>query len=147
MYKFSKRSNKNLNECHEDLRILFRTVVEDYDCSVICGRRGEEAQNAAYYAFPQLSKVKWPNSAHNAVAPKLVEAADVIPYPVDWKDTDRFYHFGGYVLGTAQQLLDQGKMKHRISWGGDWDGDTDLKDQTFIDFPHFELIGVEDGEN
>ena len=26
-----------------------------------------------------------------------------------------------------------------LRWGGDWDGDGDLKDQTFIDLVHFEL--------
>lgn len=144
MYKFNARSNGNLNECHPDLRVLFRIVIEDYDCSVICGRRGKEAQDAAFYSFPQLSKVKWPDSAHNAIAPALSKAVDVIPYPVNWQDVNRFYHFGGYVRGIAQQLFDQGIMKHRLICGHDWNGDTDLNDQTFIDLPHYELIGVEE---
>lgn len=31
-------------------------------------------------------------------------------------------------------------MGVKIRWGGDWDLDTDLKDNTFDDLPHFELI-------
>ena len=46
--------------------------------------------------------------------------------------------------GKADELYIAGKMKHRIRWGGDWDGDTDVKDQKFMDLPHFELIGVKD---
>jgi len=66
-----------------------------------------------------------------------------VPYPVDWEDTKRFYHFGGYVLGVASELFKRGEITHRLRWGGDWDGDTDVSDQQFNDLPHFELIGIE----
>jgi peptidoglycan L-alanyl-D-glutamate endopeptidase CwlK len=26
-----------------------------------------------------------------------------------------------------------------VRWGGDWDGDRDIDDQTFDDLPHFEF--------
>jgi peptidoglycan L-alanyl-D-glutamate endopeptidase CwlK len=32
------------------------------------------------------------------------------------------------------------KMGIKIRWGGDWDRDEELHDQTFFDLPHFELI-------
>lgn len=136
MPAFSKRSNDNLNECHEDLRVLFRVVVEGFDCSIIKGQRSEEEQDAAFAAG--LSKVRYPDSKHNAEP--LSEAADVIPWPVDWNDRERFYYFAGYVKGISEELYAAGTIKHRIRWGGDWDGDNDLKDQTFMDLPHFELI-------
>ena len=60
-------------------------------------------------------------------------ALDVCPYPIDWNDKDRFYNFAGLVKGIAIS------MDIKIRWGGDWDGDNDLKDQTFFDLPHFEL--------
>ncbi len=135
---FGKRSNRNLIGCHQDLRILFMIVVEGFDCSFIKGKRDEEEQEAAFAAG--MTKVHYPDSKHN-VEPFAL-AADVIPYPVDWQDRDRFYFFGGYVKGIAFDLYMDGKMKHRIRWGGDWDGDTEIKDQTFMDLPHFELIGV-----
>ena len=28
----------------------------------------------------------------------------------------------------------------RLRWGGDWDGDNELRDQTFNDLVHFEVI-------
>jgi|TARA_Y100000294_G_scaffold87476_1_gene81724 peptidoglycan L-alanyl-D-glutamate endopeptidase CwlK len=139
MPRFSARSNRNLKSVHPDLQTLFRITVEDYDCSVICGHRDQVAQDQAYHAG--LSQVQWPDSLHNKV-PSL--AADVVPWPLDWKDRESFYHFSGYVRGVAQCLFDSGKMKYRIRSGADWDGDKNLHDQTFMDLPHFELIGVED---
>ena len=45
----------------------------------------------------------------------------------------RFYNFAGTVQGVAKML------NIKIRWGGDWDSDNDLKDQTLYDLPHFEL--------
>lgn len=137
-YLFSKRSNDNLNQCHGDLRILFRCVIERHDCSVIQGRREREEQEAAFDAG--LSKLHYPESKHNWEPESI--AADVIPWPVDWKDRERFVFFAGFVKGVASELLASGKMQYEIRWGGDWDGDNDLKDQSFMDLPHFELIGI-----
>jgi peptidoglycan L-alanyl-D-glutamate endopeptidase CwlK len=59
----------------------------------------------------------------------------VAPYPIDWNDTKRFYHFAGFVLGVAKSS----KIAIPIRWGGDWDSDNDLNDQTFMDLVHWEL--------
>jgi peptidoglycan L-alanyl-D-glutamate endopeptidase CwlK len=64
----------------------------------------------------------------------------VAPYPVNFTDTKRLYYFGGWVQGVAQRLKDEGKMTYSIRWGGDWNGNKDLDDQTFFDLVHFELI-------
>ena len=61
-------------------------------------------------------------------------AVDVCPYPIDWNNKERFYHFAGYVKGIADS------MGIKIRWGGDWDGDTVFDDQSFHDLPHFELL-------
>ncbi len=129
MPSFGTRSLKNLNEAHPALQRLFQEVVKNYDCSVIEGHRPQSEQDAAYHSGK--SKVKWPNSKHNP-SPSL--AVDVVPYPVDWNDTDRFYHFAGYVKGVADTL------GIKIRYGADWDGDNQFKDQSFHDLPHFELM-------
>ena len=92
MPRFGQRSQQRLETCHEDLIIRFEDVVEVYDCSVLCGTRTEAEQTAAYNN--QRSKVQWPNSMHNE-RPSL--AADVVPYPVDWDDIERFFHLAGIV--------------------------------------------------
>lgn len=128
-YKFGQRSMQNLNECHPDLQKLFSEVIKHIDCSVIEGHRGEYTQNLYYHSGK--SKLKFPQSKHNQT-PSL--AADVVPYPIDWIDRGRFYHFVGFVRGIASQL------GIRIRCGADWDGDNSFKDQSFHDLPHFELV-------
>ena len=128
MPKFGRRSRTNLHTAHPDLQKLFNEVVKYFDCTVICGHRNEESQNKAFHEG--FSKVKFPKGRHNAQPSKAV---DVCPYPVDWKDLDRFRYFAGFVLGIASQ------MDIKIRWGGDWDMDTFTKDNKFNDLPHFEL--------
>lgn len=128
MPRFSNRSKSRLNTCDKRLVELFNEVVKGFDCTIIEGHRGKEKQNAAYNSGH--SKVKYPNGKHNKT-PSV--AVDVAPYPIDWKDRDRFHYFGGYVLGIAA------KMGLRIRWGGDWDMDTQTKDNKFDDLVHFEI--------
>lgn len=129
MPKFSQRSLGRLNTCDEKLQRLFNEVVKFYDCTILCGHRNEQDQNEAYRSG--MSQVRWPNSKHNS-NPSV--AVDVVPYPIDWNDKVRFYHFAGFVLGIAKE------MGINITWGGDWNRNNNLKDQSFFDLPHFELV-------
>jgi peptidoglycan L-alanyl-D-glutamate endopeptidase CwlK len=133
MPKFSKKSRVSLESCHSDLQKLFDEVIKHFDCTVLQGHRGKELQNE-YYRTGR-SKVKYPMSKHNSF-PSL--AVDVAPYPINWNDKERFYFFAGYVKAMADQ------MGIKIRWGGDWDGDTNVRDQTFMDLPHYELIETEE---
>ena len=135
MPSFGTASLANITTCHPDLQLLFSVVVEKFDCSVICGHRGEAAQTAAYESGN--SQVEYPNSKHNSY-PSM--AVDVAPYPVDWDDIHRFYYFAGQVMAIAAMLYEKGEMEHKVRWGGDWDGDTQVKDNKFNDLVHFELI-------
>jgi len=128
MPRFSRKSKRKLDTCHESLQQLFNEVVKSFDCTVIEGHRGEKKQNEAYRKGN--SKLKYPNGKHNKT-PSI--AVDVIPYPIDWKDRDRMHYFGGFVLGIAK------KMGFKIRWGGDWDMDTHTKDNKFDDLVHFEM--------
>jgi len=134
MPAFSKTSLERLSTCHPDLQTLFNEVIKYFDCAVIVGHRGQAEQDAAFR--DGLSKLKWPNGQHNSM-PSM--AADVAPYPIDWKDTKRFCYFAGVVMGIAETLLEQGKISHKIRWGGDWNMNSQVKDETFHDLPHFEL--------
>ncbi len=128
MSSFSKKSLDQLDTCHPDLQLLFKTVVKSYNCSILCGHRGKEDQDEAFRSGK--SKVQWPNSKHNELPSRAV---DVAPWPIDWSDTKRFYHFVGYVMAVAEGL------GINIRSGADWDGDLDFKDQSFNDVVHFEL--------
>ena len=128
MPRFGKRSIGRLQTCDQKLQELFYEVVKHFDCSIIEGHRGEERQNKAY--ADGKSKVKYPNGKHNQF-PSV--AVDVAPYPIDWSDRDRFHYFGGFVLGVAKQ------KGLNIRWGGDWNQDTQTKDNKFDDLVHFEI--------
>ena len=123
---FGKRSKDNLAQCHVDLQTLFNEVIQIVDCSVITGHRGETEQNEAY--DKGFSKLKFPKSKHNSL-PAM--AADVVPYPIDWENRKRFIDFGNFVLHTAQNLYKDGKITHKVVWGGTW--------ASFPDYPHYEL--------
>ena len=133
MPKFGTRSKNNLSQTHTDLQRLFNEVIKYYDCTVICGHRGEAEQNEAYYSG--RSKLKFPQSKHNKF-PSL--AVDVVPYfskapHIRWDDKEKFYEFAGFVQGIAVMLnID-------IVWGGNWDMDDELHDQSFFDLPHYQL--------
>ena len=121
MNKFSKRSLDNLQSCDYRLQWLFHKVLEEHDCSIICGHRGEEEQNKAF--AEGKSKLKYPQGKHNKT-PSL--AVDVLPYPFNgWEDKEQFKKFADIVKTKA---LNYGID---IVWGGDW--------TSFVDMPHWEL--------
>lgn len=134
MPAFSQKSKDKLKQAHPQLQQLFNEVIKYYDCAILESIRTEEQQNR--YFKTGLSKLKYPNSRHNVVPPEVFSrAVDVVPYEgkgPDWR-IDQCIHFGGFVKGIAATL------GISIRWGGDWDGDNDVNDQTFNDLVHFEL--------
>jgi peptidoglycan L-alanyl-D-glutamate endopeptidase CwlK len=128
--RFGRSSASELSTCEPKLRKLFEEVVKKYDCTVIEGRRTRQRQEQ----LVAQGKSRTLDSKHLANASGWSEACDIAPCPIDWEDTIGFYHFAGYVRGIADQL------GIKIRWGGDWDSDFDLDDQTFMDLVHFELL-------
>jgi len=143
---FSQRSLARLATCHPDLQTLLLDVIKTHDCTILEGARPREKQ--AEYRASGRSKVSWPNSNHNVDGVRRTTswAVDVAPYPIDWHDHARFVAFARYVLATAKALRAQGRMTYEVRWGGDWDRDGDHRDERFFDGPHFELLGVPDGQ-
>jgi len=132
MPAFGNTSKNNLEESHPLLQELFNEVIKTFDCSIIQGFRNEEEQNQAYQ--DKKTTLQFPDSKHNET-PSL--AVDVCPYPIDWANRDRFHYFAGFVKGVAARL------GISVRWGGDWDNDTETKDNNFDDLPHFELVSTE----
>jgi len=137
---FSGKSKTKLSTCHMLLQFLLRKVVEHFDCTIIEGRRNKLRQDDMVKRG--LSTLNFPLSKHNS---DPSQAVDVAPYPITWarnltpeqkiivKEAARWYRFAGQVEGMAAVY------GIPIRWGGDWDGDGELTDQTFDDLPHFEL--------
>jgi len=132
---FGTSSKVELSSSDPELQILFYEVIKEFDCKVVKGHREQQEQDKAFEEG--RSKLKYPNGNHNAIPSNAV---DVYPYPIDMKNTNRFYWFAGFVVGIASRLYSEGKMTKKVRWGGDWDGDKDINDQTFNDLVHFELL-------
>ena len=98
------------------------------DCSVLEGHRSKDRQNSLY--AEGKTKLRYPNGRHNEYPSRAV---DVVPYPVDWNDRERFHLFAGFVIGTAMS------MGTNLRWGGDWNQNWEVDDNKFDDFPHFEI--------
>lgn len=126
MPKFGRASSQRLATCHPDIRKVCEQLIKTYDFSVTCGHRGKADQEAAYKNGN--SKVRWPNSAHNALPSNAV---DLVPYPVDWNDIGRFKELAAGFLAIANFMRELGIIKHEFVWGGNW--------RTLKDYPHFEL--------
>lgn len=137
MPKYSALSTSRLNTCHPILILLFNEVIKYYDCTIIEGKRSvaQQVENVRRGVSRTL------NSYHVYPLNTPSLALDAAPYPIDWQDTIRFYHFGGFVQGAFKllQSLDKIDSKYYLRWGGDWDSDNDFKDQNFNDLVHFEL--------
>ncbi len=130
MPKFSEKSHAKLSTCHLLLQRVFHEVVRDFDCTILEGHRDEVRQNQM--VDEGKSQVRWPDGKHNTV-PSL--AVDVAAYPIDWEDRERQTLFAGYVLATAKAI------GITLRWGGDWDRDTEVRDNSFDDLVHFEIVG------
>lgn len=132
-FQFSQRSSERLAECDPRLQDVLNTAIQYIDFSVVCGRRGKAAQRAAYLSG--ASRVDWPDSKHNAEPPDLSMAADLelCPAPAKNEEHLRYCFLAGIVYAIASQL------GYKVRWGGNWDRDAYLLDQTFYDLGHFEL--------
>lgn len=124
MPKFSKRSLNELKQVHPDLVGVMHAAIKDtpVDFVVICGHRGEKAQNEAFRTGN--SKLKFPRSRHNSLP---AEAVDVVPYvngKISW-DADYYKPLALHILHTAETL------GVPLTWGGNF--------KKFVDMPHFEL--------
>lgn len=144
---FGSASRKHLMGVHADLVRLHEAVLVVFDHSITDGKRTleEQEKNVA----KGVSKTM--DSKHLPQRDGLAHATDSVPYPApDWSsvqrsldaikkidpklDLLRFYYYQGVVRGVASQL------NIPIRQGIDWDRDTDVGDQSFIDLPHVELV-------
>ncbi len=127
---FSNKSNILLSQCDARLQEVCNLAIEVMDFTIITGYRDKAAQDKAF--AEGKSKLKWPDGKHNQ-SPS--QAIDIAPYPVDWHDSARFMLLAGVILGIAHQ------RGINLRWGGNWNGDFNLKANKFDDIGHFELVG------
>lgn len=150
MYKFGKLSRDKLKGVHPDLvKVMEKAIsISKQDFSITQGIRTKSEQTK----LVAQGKSKTMNSKHLVQADGYGHAVDVVPFPVSW-DLEKFYIIADAVEKAAEQL------NVKIRWGGAWiifvngidDNEKELvqnysvnkrklKQQAFIDAPHFELV-------
>lgn len=143
-YILSKLSLSRLEGVHPDLVEVVQRAIQltDQDFMVVEGVRSKEqcminwgkGRSAGQcklrgipekYAQPNLSKVTW---LTDPFASKHVkgQAVDLVPYPVDWNDLNKFKVVSVAMKAAAVEL------GVSLAWGGNW-----VKSK---DYPHFELV-------
>ena len=124
MYKFGRRSRERMKGIDSRLINVLNELIKMMDVTIIEGLRSAERQEELL--AQGATKVKYSKHMEG-------KAVDIAPYPIDWKDRDRFYYMGGMVRGIAKQL------GINIRFGGDWDSDGETKDNQFDDLVHIEI--------
>ena len=117
-YKLGTRSLQNLSGVHPDLVAVVKRAIQitEQDFTVIEGIRNIDRQRQLY----RTGASKTLNSRH-----LTGHAVDMVPWPVDWNDLERFEVMSEAMKQAAEEL------DIPIVWGGDW--------KSFYDAPPFEL--------
>ena len=117
-YKLGTRSLQSLSGVHPDMVAVVKRAIEitGVDFTVIEGLRTVERQRKLL----NDGKSTTMNSRHITG-----HAVDMVPWPVDWEDLERFEVMSEAMKTAAEEL------EIPIVWGGDW--------KSFYDAPHFEL--------
>tara|TARA_R110002153_G_scaffold151371_4_gene302805 strand:- start:70 stop:483 length:414 start_codon:yes stop_codon:yes gene_type:complete len=136
MAAFGKTSQRRLDSCHEEFKIVMNSVInqlpytcpvsglEIVDCGIICGYRGEDEQEQAFRHGH--SKAKYGESKHNF---NPSQACDTLPMAGGkylWKDKAMQKAYAKLVMDTAWGL------GYKWKWGGAF--------KSFYDGPHMERI-------
>lgn len=133
------KNSSLLNQCTPNLRRLFLAVDGIVQVDILPSTIRTAEQQAEYV---RKGTSKTLNSKH-LLSPEHPEsrAVDAGPYPHRWpqesskdywKDWARLYYFAGVVHAVAHEL------GIKIRYGGDWNGNFELKDENFFDGVHFE---------
>ena len=127
MYKFSAKSLSKINhpKFHPKLRLLLLEAIKTspIDFTVIETVRTIEQQRV--YVAKGTSKTMKSRHIPSTNKSGLCEAFDIAPYPINWKDTQRFKDLATYIKKVAKQL------NISITWGGEF--------KTLIDMHHYQL--------
>ena len=125
MARFGKRSKQRMVGIDPRLREVLDELIKIMDVTLIECIRSPERQE-------ELVK----KGATKTRYSKHIEgkAVDLAPYPIDWDDRERFHYMGGMVRGIGL------KLGYPIRWGGDWDSDGEIADNSFDDLVHIEVL-------
>ena len=142
MFKFSKRSLKNLNTVDSKLQLLAHEVLKitPYDFAITEGLRTTERQQELFKQNTPNKIITKCDGIKNKSKHQLGKAIDIMVYISEIDKTTN--KPTGRNIGTWEEkyyrevaLIFKQKAKElniNISWGGNW--------KSFKDCPHFEVV-------
>lgn len=141
-YSFGQMSLSKLNSCHKDLQLIMLDAISQskVDFGISEGKRSLPKQQELYKKG--LSRIDGINKRgkHNMTPSMAVDIYAWVQGKGNWDDAHLGY-LAGVILRSADDLYGEGRIDHKVRWGGDWDGDGIIAlDHSLKDLPHFELI-------
>ncbi len=136
MAGFGRTSQRRLDSCHEEFKIVMPLVIDQlpyvdhvsnrviHDCGIICGYRDEDEQEEAYRLGN--SKARFGQSLHNTDPSNACDTLPMGDGKYMWNDRTIHAAYARLVLRTAKEQGFDWK------WGGTF--------KSFYDAPHFERI-------
>ena len=151
MAAFSKLSITKLSTCDTKLISVMNEAIKYFDFTIVYGFRAPDLQHKLYMKGRKIVDNKIivtskkdvvtycdgtiKKSMHNYYPSKAV---DIVPYyssrpHIRWNDKDRMIYLAGHVMAISKALGIE------LTWGADWNNNTILTDQTFMDYAHFQI--------
>ena len=132
-FKLGKTSLARLQGVDETLVNVVKRAIEisEVDFTVLEGVRTLERQRELYAQGRTAPGkiVTWTMKSRHIEG----KAVDLVPYPLDWNDIDKFNKIKDAMFQAAKEL------DVNLRWGADWDGDGNYREKGEYDSPHFEI--------
>ncbi len=142
MFKFGKKSKKQIDTCHKDLQLILNTAISisRIDFGVSEGHRPISLQQKYFKEGKSTIDGITEFGKHNVFPSKAVDIYGYVKRKANY-DPLVLSYLAGLLVTVAAMLKMQGLIEHELRWGGNWDRDGEiLTDQDFDDLVHFELI-------
>jgi len=149
MFAFGNTSLQRLSTCHRDLQIIANEVIKctDVDFGIAEGHRSVERQQELYAKGrtkpgPKVTNIDGVTKIgkHNLKPSMAIDIYAFINGKAVWHGETITYIMGMFIA-VSEILFREGKISHKLRWGGNWDMDGEiLVDQAFDDRPHIELV-------
>ena len=132
-FKLGETSLARLQGVDETLVNVVKRAIEisEVDFTVMEGVRTLERQRELYAQGRTAPGkiVTWTMKSRHIEG----KAVDLVPYPLDWNDLEKFNKIKDAMFQAAKEL------DVNLRWGADWDGDGNYREKGEYDSPHFEI--------
>lgn len=132
-FKLGKTSLARLQGVDETLVNVVKRAIEisEVDFSVLEGVRTLERQRELYAQGRTAPGkiVTWTMKSKHIEG----KAVDLVPYPLDWNDLEKFNKIKDAMFQAAREL------DVNLRWGADWNENGEYREKGEYDSPHFEI--------